>query len=124
MPSKIKVDEAAYQEKLITLNGQSLYLTLTYSTSDDVNSTGEGGWYLDLADRNKKAVINGVKILPFQNLTKRYLHVTNILGGALWCANVKDSLGDINRDNFSTDGKFQLWYFSNAEMETYGIGSL
>lgn len=124
MPSKIKVDDNPYQEKLITLNGQSLYVTISYNTSDDIYDTGDGGWYIDLADRNKKAIINGVKILPLQNLTKRYLHVTDILGGALWCVNVKDSLSDIDRKNFSTNGKFQLWYFSTAEMETYGIGGL
>lgn len=121
MPTRIKIEDTSYQEKLITLNGQSFYLTLAYNTSDDIFNTEEGGWYIDLSDRNKLPVISGVKVLPFQNLTGRHLHVKNLLGGALWCVNVKDTLEDINRNNFSTEGKFQLWYFSKLEMVDLGL---
>lgn len=122
MAVKIKIGETSYQEKLVTLNGKSLYLTLMYNTSDDVNDTEiDGAWYLDIADRNKNDIISGIKVLPIQNLTKRYLQVHKLLGGDIWCMNVKDSSSDINRDNLGTDKKFQLWYMSNEEMETYGV---
>lgn len=121
MSIRIKVEDNPYQEKLITLNGVSLYITIMYNTSDDVNDDGFGSWYFDLADRNKDNIVSGVKILPLQNLTERYLSVNKILNGDLWCVNVKDSSSDIGRENFSTDGEFQLWYFSEEEMTTYGI---
>ena len=122
MATRIKVSETSYQEELVTLNGKSLYLTFAYNTSDDVSNTGIGGdWYMDIADRNKVDIISGVKILPIQNLTKRYLQVHKLLGGDLWCMNVKDTSTDINKDNFGTDRKFQLWYLSDEEMETYGV---
>ena len=124
MPTKIKVDSAPYQEKLITLNGQSMYIRIMYNTSDDVDSTEEGSWYFDLADRNKEDIINGIKIMPAKNLTSRYLTLNTLLGGALWCANTKDTVQNLNRDNFYTDGKFQLWYYSDAEMVALGIEDL
>lgn len=122
MPTKIKVNpEQAYQEKLVTLNGKSLYFTIAYNTSDDLLNNGEGAWYLDIADRNKVEIISGIKILPIQNLTSRYLQVHKLLGGDLWCMNVKDSSTEITRTNFGTDSQFQLWYLSNEEMVQYGV---
>ena len=122
MPTKIKVNpERAYQEKLVTLNGKSLYFTIAYNTSDDLLNNGDGAWYLDIADRNKVEIISGIKVLPIQNLTSRYLQVHKLLGGDLWCMNVKDSSAEITRTNFGTDSQFQLWYLSNEEMVQYGV---
>jgi len=121
MATNIKIDSNPYQEKLITLNGESLYLTVMYNTSDDVDNNGKGAWYFDLANRNKVDIITSVKVLPFQNLTGRYLHLNSLLGGALWCVNLKDELSDLDRTNFGTGQKFQLWYLSDAEMTTLGL---
>lgn len=121
MATNINVDDAPYQEKLITINGESLYLTVMYNTSDDFNNTDEGSWYFDLADRNKESVISSVKVIPFQNLTGRYLHLNTLLGGALWCVNVKDEFSDITRSNFGTSKKFQLWYISDDETLELGL---
>ncbi|AKO60918.1 hypothetical protein AXI76_gp017 [Pseudoalteromonas phage H101] len=120
MPTKIKIESTPYQEKLVTLNGQSLSITVMYNSSDDVNGDGEGSWYFDLTDRNKVSIISGVKVQPTKNLTNltgKYLHLNKLLGGSIWCANTKnDGIQIINRDNFYTNGKFQLWYYSDQEI--------
>lgn len=121
MATNIKVEDNPYQETLITLNGESLYITIMYNTSDDTANTGKGSWYFDIANRNKEAVLSGVKIIPFQNLTGKYLHVNRLLDGALWCVNTKDGTSDIGRDNFGTDKDFRLWFISNTEAENLGL---
>lgn len=122
MPTKIKVNpDQTYQEKLVTLNGKSLYLTIAYNTSDDLLDNGLGAWYIDIADRNKQEVVSGIKILPIQNLTARYLQLHKMLGGDIWCVNIKDSSAEISRTNFGTDSQFQLWYMTEEEMQNYGI---
>lgn len=128
MPTKIKIESTPYQEKLITLNGQSLSITVMYNSSDDVNGDGEGSWYFDLTDRNKVSIISGVKVQPTKNLTNltgKHLHLNKLLGGSIWCANTKnDGIQIINRDNFYTNGKFQLWYYSDQEILDSGLEGL
>lgn len=121
MATNIKIDDNPYQEKLITLNGESLYLTIMYNTSDDYLNNGTGSWYFDLANRNKEPLLSGVKILPFQKLTGKYLHVNSVLKGGLWCVNTKDTTSNIKRDNFGTGREFQLWYISEEEATSLGI---
>ena len=121
MAIQIKVDENAYQGKEIVINGIVLNFTIAYNTSDDVNNDGYGAWYFDIQDRKFNDIISGVKVLPIQNLTSRYLSLNTLLDGDIWCMNNKDKTADINRSNFGTDKKFQLMYFSNEEMVSEGL---
>lgn len=121
MAIQIKVDDTSYQSKEITINGQVLYIEVVYNSSDDVNEDGEGAWYFNLLDRKSVDILSGVKILPIQNLTSRYLNVNTTLQGDFWCMNVKDSSSLIDRSNFGTDKQFQLWYISNEEMISEGL---
>ena len=118
MATNIKLGGNPYEEKLITLNGDSYYLTVMYNSSDDVNNDGNGAWYFDIADRNKTEIISGIKIIPSQNLTSKYLSLSSSLGGDLWCVNVKDDTADIGRDNLGENKKFRLWYISNTELSS------
>lgn len=110
MPLQIRIEDNPYQEKLITLNGNSLFITFSFNTRDN-------RWYFDLVDRNAIDVVSGVKILPEQNLTGKYLDVASLLGGNFYCVNTKLDGKDVTRDNFGTDRQFQFWYFSEAEEE-------
>lgn len=114
MAIQIKVEDNTYQEKLITLNGNSLFITFSYNTRDS-------RWYFDIVDRDNIDIISGVKILPAQSLTKKYLDVRTLLGGDFFCANIKADGTDVTRDNFGTDKQFQFWYISIEEQEELGI---
>ena len=114
MATQIKVEDSAYQEKLITLNGNSLFITFSFNTRDS-------RWYFDIVNRDSIDVISGVKILPAQNLTSKYLTLRTLLGGDFYCANIKADGTDVTRDNFGTDKQFQFWYISVEEQEELGI---
>tara|TARA_R110000850_G_scaffold30106_1_gene82909 strand:+ start:427 stop:771 length:345 start_codon:yes stop_codon:yes gene_type:complete len=108
MPIQIKVEDATYQERLVTLNSNSLFFTLTYNTRNS-------RWYFEIVDRNNIDVISGVKVLPAQNLTSKYISVNSLIGGNIYCVDTKFSGQDITRDNFGTDRQFQLWYYTTDE---------
>lgn len=110
MPLRIKVEDSTYQEKLITLNSNSIFITISFNTRDS-------RWYFDLVDRNGLDLLSGVKILAPQNLTSKYIDTNSILGGNLYCVNTKGNGEDITRDNFGTDKQFQLWYYTTEEEE-------
>ena len=116
MPIQIRVSESAYQEKLITINRQKMFITLSFNTRDN-------RWYIDLVDRNKDDIISGVKITPNKNLTGKYVDVHNLLGGDLVCVDTKVSGKDIEKDTFGTDKQFQLLYISNEEQEELANGT-
>ena len=110
MTLQIKVEDNPYQEKLITLNSNSLFLTISYNTRNS-------GWYFDIEDRNSISIISGNKILPSQNLTRKYIRVNTLIGGNIYCVDTKSKGNKITRDNFGTDRQFQLWYYTTAEEE-------
>lgn len=114
MPLQIKVEDTPYQEKLITLNSNSLFLTLSYNTRD-------ARWYFDIVDRNSLDVITGVKVLPTQNLTGKYINVNTLIAGNIYCVDTKVSGQDVTRDNFGTDKQFQLWYYTSEEEASAGL---
>jgi hypothetical protein len=114
MAIQIKVEDHSYQEKLVTVGGNSVNITFTFNTRDS-------RWYFDLVDRNGIDIVSGVKILPSQNLTGHYLDVTSIIGGNFYCANTRSNREDITRDNFGTDKQFQFWYISSEEEVEKGI---
>ncbi len=110
---QIKITDSAYQEKPVTLNKTSFYIRVTFNTSDD-------SWYLDISDKDDNDIVNGIKLLPQQFLTRKYLSVGDYFsGGALMVYNNQSSSELIGRDNFGTDKQYQLIYWTAAEVELY-----
>ncbi len=110
---QIKITDSAYQEKPVTLNKTSFYIRVTFNTSDD-------SWYLDISDKDDNDIVNGIKLLPQQFLTRKYLSVGDYFsGGALMVYNNQSSNELIGRDNFGTDKQYQLIYWTAAEVELY-----
>ena len=120
MALQIKVEDNAYQSKIVTLNGNSLTFTFSYNTRA-YESGAQGRWYFDIVDRNGNDIISGVKILPQQDLTSKYVRVNSLIGGNIYCVNTKVDGRDVTRDNFGTDKQFQLWYFNTTEETELGL---
>lgn len=116
MPTQIKVDNNTYQEKLVTLNGNRVFITFSFNTRDQ-------RWYFDIVDRNNTDIISGVKILPSQDLSTKYISLAQLLGGAFVCVDTRSSGKDVTRDNFGTDKQFQLWYYTDQEIEDIRNGT-
>jgi hypothetical protein len=110
MPVQIKVQDNAYQKKLVTLNGNSLFFTFSYDTRD-------ARWYFDIFDRNNNDIVNGVKILPTLDLSSKYTTLATLIGGYLFCVDTRGSGEDVTRLNFGTDRQFQFWYYTDQEIE-------
>jgi hypothetical protein len=113
MALQIKVLDNPYQERLITLNGNSLFFTISFNHRPGT----VGRWFLDIEDRNGLPIMSGVKCLLKQNLVAGNLDLSAILSGGIYCVNTKTSDSGISRDNFGTDKQYQLWYISDAELE-------
>lgn len=110
---QIKITDSAYQEKPFTANKTTFYIRVTFNTSDD-------HWYIDLSDKDNNDIVNGIKVLPDQFLTRKYLHLDEVFGGgALRCYNNQSSTDPINRDNFGTDKQYQLLYWTASEVKAY-----
>lgn len=110
MPTQIKVDDTAYQEKLVTLNGNRVFITISFNTRDSM-------WYLDITDRNNTDIVSGIKVVPSQDLVTKYLNLATLLGGTMFCIDTKLSGNNVSRDTFGTDKQFQLWYYTAQEIE-------
>ncbi len=109
---QVKIQDAIYQEQLVTLNGNSVFITTTYNERN-------GRWYLSIDDRNKLQLISGLKLLPKKDLLSKYTSVYELLGGSLYCANIRGNDDEVTRDNFGTDKQFQLWYLTDEELKDY-----
>ena len=110
---QIKITESAYQEKPFTANKTTFYIRVTFNTSDD-------SWYIDLADKDNNDIVNGIKVLPSQFLTRKYLDLDEVFGGgALMCYDNQSSNDSIGRDNFGTDKQYQLLYWTASEVVQY-----
>ena len=87
-----------------------------------------GRWYLDIRDEDKNEILSGLKIMPFQNLTKRYKSVNrSLFSGEVWSLPINENGNDIYFgslvpvmiDNFGTTNTvYGLFYLSKDESNT------
>lgn len=84
-----------------------------------------GRWYLDIRDEDKNEILAGLKIMPFQNLTKRYKSVNrSLFSGNVWSLPLNENgdaiyfgkLVPVIIDNFgTTDTVYGLFYLDEDE---------
>jgi len=111
MPKAIRVDDLSSQVQQITLNGITLYLKIYFLTGYTSN-----GWYVDFLDQDRNLLYGGRRITAGTNLTYLSPDVVDTLGGHIFCVNVAATREPLTRDNFSTKGDYQLWYYTNEEI--------
>ncbi len=111
MPKQIKISANAYQESVVTLNGKTFKLTLSFNNLSTVNR-----WFLDISDIQGNDLATGMKVLPNRDLTSKYSVLVEALGGMIACVNISGDKSEVTRENLITDGKFQLWYYTEQEI--------
>ena len=79
----------------ISLGGTDYWLRLTYIDTD------EGGWLLDIADANNKALVNGIPLVTGCNLLKQYNHLG--FAGRMWVQTTSDPDAVPTKVNLGTD---------------------
>lgn len=112
MPLRIRVDDLPAQEQQITLNGVTLFIRFSYSGAHTRDN-----WVMDILDQNKDNLLVGKRVTSTTNLTYHSFSLTEILDGYLFCVNTTATRTPMNRDNFGTDKAYQIWYYSNEEIE-------
>lgn len=117
MPTNIKIPNSAWHTQDITVGGELIRLTLKYNTSDEM-------WYLDLANASGNTLLNGVKVMPNQSLTKRYKATVSLPDGNLWCVRRKNDFSPPSRDNLGIGKTYELWWISSNEEEEIGIDDI
>lgn len=82
-------------------------------------SKSSGRWYLDIRDEDLNEILSGLKLMPFQNLTKRYKSVNRpLFDGDIWSMPVDPdftSLEEVTIDNFGPDLKYGIFYLTETE---------
>lgn len=108
MALKILTSSEPYSEQRVTIGGISLTLTFKYNSRNS-------SWYMDIKDgSNTNTILSGIKIMPNQNLTGRYI-LKNFPSGNFWCIRQKNDFTPINRDNFGSDKVYALYWLTSQE---------
>lgn len=117
MTIKIRVPDSAFSEQQVNLTDTVVTLTLKFNSRND-------SWYIDIKDAaNTTVVKSGIKVMPNQNLTGRYL-LSDLTDGNIWCFRQKSSDEVIGRDNLGLDKTYGLWYLTLAEEEELGFDDI
>ena len=118
MATVIKVPDSAYSDSEVTLSGKTYIFTFKFNSRNS-------SWYLDLKDSDGDIILAGIKIMPNQNLTGRYISTTseNFPDGNLWCFRALNDFSPIGRDNFGLGKTYELTFLTHQDEEDFGIGN-
>jgi hypothetical protein len=100
-----------YQEQQVTLNGNTFYFVFKVNSAYTTNP-----WTLSILDVNKEPLLVGKRINPNQNLILQR-HIRELLGGVLFCFNIKEDNATITKNNFGGDQQFRVIYVSESELD-------
>lgn len=118
MAVQIKVGEEPYQEKTITLNGETFYLRVMFN-DHIIDQDRDGFWFIDILDRDRNPLRTGIKVVSNSSLTRHYHDLRKLLDGDIFVLNVGEVNPIIGRNNFGTNKQYQLVYISFAELAGY-----
>ena len=114
MAIKIRIPDSAYSEQQVNLADTVLTFTLKFNSRNSA-------WYLDIKDAaNTSDVKTGIKVMPNQNLTGRYL-IDELQNGNIWCLRQQSTFDDIDRENLGINEAYGLWYLTSSEEEELQI---
>lgn len=114
MALKINTSNYPYTEQRVTLGRNVVTLVFKYNIVDE-------SWYMDIfTSEGQTPIKTGIKIMPNQNLTGRYI-LDNLKGGNIWCLRQKRDFTPVTRDNFGGDRTYQLYWLSSDEEEEIGV---
>lgn len=114
MATKIRIPDTPFSEQKVVIGDNLLTVILKFNSRNN-------SWYLDIKDAvGENNIISGIKIMPNQNLTGRYV-IDEFSNGNLWCQRNVNTDTVLGRDNFGINKDYGLIYLSNDEEEILGI---
>ncbi len=106
-----------YSQQRVSVSGLALTTVLKYNSRNS-------SWYLDILDSaGEDIILAGIKIMPNQNLTGRYI-LDSLPNGNFWCFRQKADYSDVSRDNFGADEVYGLYWVPATEEEELGINGV
>lgn len=108
MASKIKIFNRPFFSQEVILGETSYVLTLKFNTSDEA-------WYLSISYPEGTQLLNGIKLMPNQNLTGAFSYLERLTGGDLWCVRLKNDRSPLGRDNLGIGKTYELVWISSQE---------
>lgn len=106
--------ENSYSEQRLVIGNSSVTLVIKYNVRNE-------SWYLSILDSSGTLeYLSGVKIVPNQNLTGRYILDGNI-GGDIWCLRVKNDYSPIDYNNLGRNKTYRLAWISDGDMRQLGV---
>lgn len=112
MAQIIRTLDSPYYDQTVTLSNNTYNLLFKFNTSDLA-------WYLTIRDEQLNIIVSGIKIMPNQNLTKRFDYLQKIVGGNIWCFRRKKDFTPIGRDNLGYQNTYELWWLTSQEEEDF-----
>lgn len=110
----INTSDNPYSEQQIVVSGLVLTLVMRFNIIDS-------SWYLDIKNSSSTVDIKvGIKVMPNQNLTGRYI-LPSLEGGNIWCFRKVDTDSEIGRDNLGIDKEYCLYWITDEETEEAGL---
>lgn len=115
MPTILNTDNAiSNQLQNFQIEGKTYFIRTYFNV--------RSGWYLDILDQFQIMILQGIKLMPDQNLTYRY-DKEDLFSGDLW---IIDNAPDKNNptvdvDNFGDGKRFSLEYLTQSEMEEFSL---
>lgn len=109
----LEMDGDTYNKRYeFSLSGTKFYFHVIYNS--------RGGWQVDLLDSSKSTLVSNIRITPYRELLYSY-NIEDSYKGAIICMDTNYVDGDdaITIDNFGTDRRFQLWYFTESQAENF-----
>lgn len=113
MAQRINIPDSAYSEQRVSLSNNLVILVLKFNIRNQA-------WYLDIKNSDgSENILTGLKLMPNQNLTGRYI-LPELGNGNLWCLRVKNDFSRIDRDNL-VSGSYSLTWLSNTEEQELNL---
>lgn len=111
MALSINIPDTPWSRQNISLAGKTYRFTFTYNERSK-------RWYLEIS-LGSKTIISSVKIIEGVDLIGRYV-LDDFDHGKLFCAPQKQTSDTVGRDNFGIGKDYELFYFTNEELEQLG----
>lgn len=115
MALNINIPNFPYSRQSISIKNVGITLVCKFNT---INSS----WYLDLYNASgTELVVAGIKVMPNQNLTGRYLLDILPENGNLWCLRKRSTKESVGRSNFGINKDYSLYWLTSEEEVNLGL---
>ena len=109
------------QSQNFNIEGIVYIIKARFNSSRKVgDSNRDGGWYISLYDVDSNPMLTGIRCMPNRDMFKLSLDPP-LFTGTVYCVDTElDPANNfINLDNFGQGKRYQLWYFSKEELDSF-----